>query len=68
MERALSGGTTPGIIYLGYIIMRLLSQSARWVINKQLAHTIGLDSALLLSELSDQYEYWQKKDQLIECD
>lgn len=48
--------------------MRLLSQSARWVINKQLAHTIGLDSALLLSELSDQYEYWQEKDQLIECD
>lgn len=68
MEGSWRWRTAQGIIYLGYIIMRLLSQSARWVINKQLAHTIGLDSALLLSELSDQYEYWQKKDQLIECD
>lgn len=44
--------------------MKLLAQSARWVVNKQLAKVVWIDGALLLSHLIDAQDYYTKENQL----
>jgi len=42
----------------------VLSQNAFWIINKQLAKEVGLDAALLLSDLITKFEYFNENNQV----
>ena len=48
------------------MITNILSQNAYWIINKFIAKKIGLEAALLLSDLITKKEYFKKKNQLVE--
>lgn len=47
-------------------ILDLLRSDGSIVVNKKLAHTIGLHEALIYSELVSLYQYWSSRDQLTE--
>jgi hypothetical protein len=47
-------------------IKSVLSQGAFWQINKSLAQKVGLESALLLSDLIDRESYFEGRDMLID--
>ena len=46
-------------------IKTILSQGAFWQINKALAQNVGLEAALLLSDLIDRESYFENRDMLV---
>lgn len=54
-----------GFLFTFFSAMKLLSQSSRRVVNKNLAKIVWIDASLLLSYLCDQNEYYQSTGQLV---
>jgi hypothetical protein len=49
-------------------IKNLLGQNSHWQVNKELARKIGIEPALLLSEIIDSYDYFKERNELVKYD
>lgn len=49
-------------------IKNVLGQSAYWQVNKHLAHRVGIEAALLLSDMVDRWTYFVEQGQTVEID
>ncbi len=49
-------------------IKKLIGQNAYWQVNKELAQKIGIEPALLLSEIIDCYDYFKERNELVKYD
>ena len=47
-------------------VLEFIASSNYIVLNKQLIKEIGIEESLLLGELASEYDYWQKRDELVD--